>query len=241
VEREVRRAAEIQRHLLPSSDPTLSGYQVHGESVPCHAVGGDYFEYLDLSEGRCGIAVGDVSGKGFAASLLMCSFQASLVALAESGLPPREVVVQLNRVLSRRFPENRFVTLFYGVLDPARHMLTYVNAGHCPPLLLSGDADPQKLLHTGRPVGLFEESPYTAATVSLAGGDTLICFTDGVPSARNPGGEFFGEDRILDLGRKCKGLAVEEAVGKVLEEVEGFLAGKPREDDFTILMLRRNS
>jgi serine phosphatase RsbU (regulator of sigma subunit) len=238
MERDVRRAAEIQRHLLPAGDPILPGYELHGRSLPCHAVGGDYFEYLSLAGGRLGIAVGDVSGKGFPAALLMCSFQASLVALAESGLGPLEVVEQLNEVLSRRFPESRFVTLFYGVLDPERHELTYVNAGHCPPWLLGG-GEPRRLGHTGRPVGLFEGGSYTAATTALLPGDTLVCFTDGISSARSPGGEPYGEERILGIVGKERERPTTEMADAMLAEVEGFIAGKPREDDFTVLILRR--
>jgi sigma-B regulation protein RsbU (phosphoserine phosphatase) len=238
VERELSRAAEIQRHLLPTADPAVPGYQVHGESIPCHAVGGDYFEYLQLPEGRIGIAVGDISGKGFAASLLMCSLQASLVSLAELGLPPQEVVVQLNRVLSRRFPESRFVTLFYGELDPARHTLTYVNAGHCPPRLLSGEAAPAPLVQSGRPVGLFEDSPYTAASVTFDPGDTLVLFTDGIPGSRSASGEWYGEDRIVDRVRDSAGAPA--AARAVLDDVERFLEGKPREDDLTVVVLRRD-
>jgi phosphoserine phosphatase RsbU/P len=240
VEREIRRAAEIQRFLLPAADPSIPGYRVHGESVPCHAVGGDYFEYLLLPGGRFGIALGDVSGKGFAASLLMCSFQASLVALAEIGLPPSEVAVRLNQTLHRRFPESRFVTLFYGVLDPVRHTLTYVNAGHCPPLLLSRDGAFRALAQTGRPVGLFEDSHYAEGEAEFQPGDAWIGFTDGIPTARNGQGEWYGEERIRLFGREASEGEPSGAVEKLLTDVERFLAGKPREDDLTAVILRRD-
>src|SRR5262249_52393738 len=168
------------------------------------------------------------------------SFQASLVALAELGLPPLEVIVPLNRVLSRRFPESSFVTLFYGVLDPGLHTMDYINAGHCPPMLISGDGPPRRLAQTGRPLALFAESPYAAATTPFRPGDTLIAFTDGIPGARSPGGEWYGEDPILRLGREAAADEPASVVGRILSDVESFLGGKSREDDFTALILRRN-
>jgi phosphoserine phosphatase RsbU/P len=241
IEREIRRAAEIQRHLLPAMAPSIPGYEILGESLPCHAVGGDTYEYLDLPGGRRGLAIGDVSGKGLSASLLMCWFQASLVALSELDLPLLEVIRQLNRVLSRRFPDNRFVTLFYGILDAAGESLRYVNAGHCPPLLCSPGKEPRTLLQTGPPLGLFEASDYEDAAVQLRPGDTLLCYTDGITSARSPAGEWFGEDRLLEHLRNTAARPAAEVLRRILEDLEEFGKGKPRADDMTLVILRRSA
>jgi serine phosphatase RsbU (regulator of sigma subunit) len=234
VEREIRLAAEIQRHLLPAEAP-----QILGESIPCHAVGGDYYGYLQLPGERFGLAVGDVSGKGFPASLLMCSFQASLMALAEMDLPPKEIFLRLNRTLARRFPDGRFVTLFYGVLDPRLHRMTYANAGHCPPYLLSPGREPRALLQTGRPLGLFEEGGYEGGEVAFGEGDSLLCYTDGILGVRGAGAECFDTHRLLGLcGATDPGPA--KLVGRILTEAEILEKGRPREDDLTLVILRRS-
>jgi serine phosphatase RsbU (regulator of sigma subunit) len=239
LEREVRRAAEIQKYLLPSDPPQFPAYEMAGESRPCHAVGGDTYDYLALADGRTMFAIGDVSGKGLSASLLMCWFQAGLLSLSELGLGVLEVIRHLNRALSRRFPEDRFVTLFYGVLDPSKNTLTYVNGGHCPPLLCLPAGDPQPLAHTGPPLGLFEESVYEEASVAFGPGATLLCYTDGIPGVRGASGDFFGKERLSEQSRGLAGMDAAEGVQRILAEVERFGAGRPFEDDCTVLLVRR--
>ncbi len=237
---ELERAAEIQNHLLPAEGPPIPGYQVCGSSVPCRAVGGDYYDYIPLPGGRCAIALGDVAGKGLPAALLMCSLHATLRALMELDLPPAETMSRMNRLLARSIPANRFVTFFLGILDPARHALLYVNAGHNAPFLVRAiGGDPERLERTGRPLGLFETSPYEARETALRPGDLLVCYSDGVTEERNAGGEEFGEERLLELARRPADDLPTAIVERVTAAVGEHHTGSPPQDDITLVVLKR--
>ncbi len=240
MEQELQKAAEIQDHLLPAQGPPIPGYQVFGVSVPCRAVGGDYFDYIELPDGRYGIGLGDVAGKGLPAALLMCSFQAGLQALCEMGLPPGETIARLNRLLCRQIPENRFVTFFFAVLDPGRHTLTYVNAGQNPPCRVRpGGAAIERLGATGPPLGLMSEARFTSGTLDLSPGDFVVCFSDGATEGRNASDEEFGEDRLLDIVQNGLAATPEEIVRHATTAVERHCTASPRQDDVTLVVLKR--
>ena len=242
MEQELLKASELQNHLLPSESPPITGYTLYGSSVPCRAVGGDYYDYIELTGGRYGIGLGDVAGKGLSAALLMFAFQASLRALSELDLPPDETVGRLNRLLARKIPANRFVTFFYGVLDPARHTISYVNAGHNPPWILRRDgATADRLPQTGRPLGLFDKGTYRAETVELAPGEVLLCYSDGVTEGTNPRGEEFGEERLLGILREARAGSPFEIVRRITAEIESHNAGEARQDDITLVALKRTT
>jgi serine phosphatase RsbU (regulator of sigma subunit) len=239
LESELRRAREIQTHLLPPGAPEIPGYLILGRSEPCQAVGGDHYDYLEKSRGRHAITIGDVAGKGLSAALLMCYFQASLKAVSDVDLSPEETIARLHALLSRRFPPDRFVTCFYGTLDPAEHTLNYVNAGHNPPLLLSRAGRLERLDATGRPLGMFTHDRHESRSVRIEPGDTLICYSDGVPDSRTPGGEWFGEERLVTLAQQAQDAPLNEVVEGVFNEVEKHRAGEIQEDDLTLVVLRR--
>ena len=240
MEQELQRAAEIQDHLLPAQGPPIPGYQVFGSSVPCRAVGGDYFDYIGLEDGRYGIGLGDVAGKGLPAALLMCTFQAGLQALCEMGMPPGETIGRLNRLLCRQIPENRFVTFFFAVLDPGRHTLTYVNAGQNPPCRVRhGSMQLDRLPATGPPLGLIPDAVFTAGTLELSPGDVVICFSDGATEGRNGSDEEFGEERLLDIVRQAIPGTPEEIVRRATTAVDRHCAASPRQDDTTLVVLER--
>ena len=239
MEQELQKAAEIQDHLLPSQGPPIPGYEVFGSSVPCRAVGGDYFDYIELPGGRYAVALGDVAGKGLPAALLMCMFQAGLQALCEMDLPPDDTISRLNQILCRRLPANRFVTFFFGVLDPAAHTLTYVNAGQNPPCRLGAGQASDRLTATGPPLGLFAGAAYTARTLELAPGDLVLCFSDGATEGRSAADEEFGEERLIGIVRESRGEKSEEIVQRATTAVEQHCAASPRQDDTTLVVLKR--
>lgn len=241
MEQELQKAAEIQDHLLPSKGPPIPGYEVFGSSVPCRAVGGDYFDYIELPGGRYALALGDVAGKGLPAALLMCMFQAGLQALCEMDLPPDDTLTRLNQILCRRLPANRFVTFFFGVLDPSRHTLTYVNAGQNPPCRLGKDQAIDRLVATGPPLGLFAGASYTARTLDLSPGDLVLCFSDGATEGRSAADEEFGEDRLIGIVRESRGEKPEEIVQRATLAVERHSAASPRQDDTTLVVLKRGA
>jgi sigma-B regulation protein RsbU (phosphoserine phosphatase) len=236
---EVRKAAEIQSHLLPSAPPAVEGYLLHGESTPCHAVGGDYFDYVELPGSRVGLALGDVAGKGLSASLVMCSLQSSLRALTELELPVADMFVRLNEVLCRRLPPNRFVTLFYGLLHPEEHTLDYVNAGQCHPYLIRSDGRAESLEVSGMPVGIMESAPYSAGRVRLQPGDVLFCYSDGVIEARGERSGEFGEELLLSVAVEARGGTPRSLIERINEALDGHLVEQSREDDVTMLALKR--
>jgi serine phosphatase RsbU (regulator of sigma subunit) len=239
MEQDLQRAAEIQTRLLPAAGPPMPGYRVCGRSTPCRSVGGDYYDYLALPEGRYGLALGDVAGKGLPAALLMCSLQAALRALADLALPPAEIAARLNRILCRQIPANRFVTFFLGVLDPRTHRLEYVNAGHNPPCLLRCAGPEERLAATGPPLGLFEAVSIAVRSVGMRPGDLLLCFSDGVTEEPGAGGREFGEERLFALGREGLGEEVEALADRITAALEGHMGGVHPQDDTTLVLLQR--
>lgn len=237
---ELEGASEIQSSLLPSASPPIPGYLLDGSSTPCQAVGGDLYDYIELAGGRVVIALGDVAGKGLPAALLMCAFQASLRALAELDLPPDETISRLNRILCRRLPLNRFVTFFLALLDPTTSRLTYVNAGHCPPWLIHpGTVTPERLPETGRPLGFYETSTYETRSIPLDPGDVFVCYSDGVPDGVGPAGEEFGEKTLVEVVNREKSGPPAAIVRSVMEAIDAHHGTVPRQDDITLVVLKR--
>ncbi len=238
---ELRHAAAIQEGLLPADFPAIPGYEVHGRSLPCRSVGGDSFDFLKLPDGRQVIHLGDAAGKGLPAALLMCCFHSTLRALATSGLDEASAMRQLNQLLQPRFPPNRFVTCFYAVLDPVTHRLVYVNAGHNTPYVIRRQGVPLPLPHTGMPLGLFEESEYEAGVVELAPGDLLVCYSDGATEGLSPQGEMFGENRLVTIAALARDDPAAEIVAALSGAIERHHAGAAREDDITLVVLKRSA
>ncbi len=241
MKQELEVAAEIQSHLLPQDGPAIPGYMLDGTSRPCRAVGGDYYDYLALPDGRHAFAVGDVAGKGMPAALLMCSLQATLQALSEQDFSAEEMTARLNRLMCRKIPDNRFVTFFFGILDPKTGALSYVNAGHNPPAVLRAGGEVEHLAPGGPPLGFFEASTYNAGRINLQRDDCVVCFSDGVTEARGPSGEDFGEERLVNLVREGAKTTPADIVQRVLEAIDAHHAGSNAGDDITLVVLKRTS
>jgi len=240
LESEMLQAAAIVDHLLPADAPAIPGYEVFGHSVPCRHVGGDSYDYIALPGGRHILTLGDVAGKGLPAALLMCCFHSAMRALAASGLSEQETMSRLNRLLHARFPPNRFTTCFFAVLDPERHHLTYVNAGQETPFILRRAADPLPLPPAGMPLGLFDESEYAVGRVTMDPGDVLLCYSDGVTEGLSPAEEMFGQERLLSAAAGAAGGPAATIAAAVTAALERHHAGRPHEDDITMLVLRRS-
>jgi sigma-B regulation protein RsbU (phosphoserine phosphatase) len=237
---ELKLASRIQEDLLPKESPTIPGYDVAGISVPAQAVGGDYFDFIPMEGGRYAVCLGDVSGKGLPASLLMANLQATL--RGQSLLAPSacECINRANRLLYQSTSSEKFVTLFYGILDPTAHQLSFTNAGHENPFLLSGGKSLQRLTEGGIVLSIMEEFPYRQSTVTLAEGDLLVIFSDGISEAANRDHHLFGEDRIAEVILHHPGAGAREMVMAILEAARAHAAGAPQADDMTIVVLRRH-
>jgi len=244
MKRSLELAMEIQQHLLPGESPRLAGFDIAGGSVYCDETGGDYYDFIDLVDlapGKLGIAVGDVTGHGIAAALLMASARAVLRSHApRRGADLAELFGELNRHLVRDTGEERFMTLFYGLLDASDRSLWWASSGHDPALWLRhAGGRIEELPNTGIPLGVVEDTTYTrAGPVTLGGGDVIFIGTDGIWEARNAAGEMFGKRRLRELLSARAGLGAEELYAAVVEAVRDFQAGAPQADDITLVVIK---
>jgi len=239
--REVEIAREVQERLFPQTLPPIAGIAYAGACRPALGVGGDYYDFLALPGGHLAIAIGDVSGKGIAAALMMASLQASL--RGEATRAPENLaalVSNVNRLVYEASAANRYATFFYAQYNPASRHLTYVNAGHNPPILLhrtEGNWQVSRLDAGGTVVGLLESFPYQQATITIAPGDTFIAFTDGISEAMNSAEEEWGEEKLIETIKSCNGLSPTEIIARVMHAADSFVAGAKQHDDMTLVVL----
>ncbi|HKW55966.1 MAG TPA: GAF domain-containing SpoIIE family protein phosphatase, partial [Candidatus Acidoferrum sp.] len=244
--REIEIAREVQERLFPQRLPEIAGLDYFGRCRTALAVGGDYYDFLALPQGKLGIALGDVSGKGIAAALTMASLQASLRSEAmRAGDHLDATIARVNHMVYDASTEDRYATLFYAQYDPATRRLTYVNAGHCPPILLrsapsaSGERRVERLDQAGGTVvGLLPEFDYEQATLTLSPNDLLVIYTDGFSEAMNPNLEEWGDQRLLAAVSSCDGLTAKDSIAKIMQAADAFASGAPQSDDMTLVILR---
>jgi phosphoserine phosphatase RsbU/P len=240
LEQDLERAAEIQRRLLPSQAPTMRGWELAGYNAPCRTVGGDYYDFLSYPDGRVAVLLGDVSGKGLGAALLMSSLQARVQVIFEDPERLAEKVSCLNRSLAAHCPGNCFITFFLAVLDPAHNELVYCNAGHNAPLLLRRNEEVESLGATGIPLGISRLASYEQTSCRLEEGDLLILFSDGVTEACRPDrDEEFGEERLLAAVRQETTRPAASILEEVKENLRSFTGGAAATDDVTLVVARR--
>jgi sigma-B regulation protein RsbU (phosphoserine phosphatase) len=240
ISRDLEQAAEIQRRLLPTQAPVVPGYEIAGHNLPCRTVGGDYFDFFPYSDGRIGLVLGDVSGKGMPAALLMTALKGGVqVLLGEAPEDVSSLMSRLDRVVAANFPRNRFVSLFFGLLDPSTGEMVYCNAGHNPPFLVRAGGAIERLPSCGTILGIFPDFGYDVKRCRLEPGDLLTLFSDGVTEENNPAGEEFGEERLarLLLERGKQGAA--SLVEGIRQAVLDWAAGAAAADDVTVLVARR--
>ncbi len=234
LDKELRTAAEVQRELSSRSSRVGSFYESIGDSLPCRAIGGDFFEAIELPSHDCAFVMGDVSGKGPAAALLAAMVQGMFSVEAPAGDGPAATLERINRRLAARAIGSRFATLVYAVLSPDGR-LVYANAGHNPPVLLR-HSHLQRLTTGGPIVGAFRDARFEEETLQLHDRDTLLMFTDGVTEARNAGEEEFGDDRLLQC--VTPPAAPADLLSRVFTAVRDFSAPAEATDDITLLVTR---
>jgi phosphoserine phosphatase RsbU/P len=239
MELELAQASEIQSMLLPTEAPVYPGYDLAGHNLPCRTVGGDYFDFVPYSDGKVALAVGDVSGKGLPAALLMSSLQARVQMLRETCPDPAAAVTVLNRNLAERCPAGKFITFFYALLDPATGSLTYSNAGHNYPLLLRADGSVEKLSGGGMILGLFPSLRYELRETKLGPGDMLAMYSDGVTEASNPLGHEFGEEGLAEFLQSRRTEPCSSLVSGLIDYLRTWHGSSNFHDDFTIVLVKR--
>jgi sigma-B regulation protein RsbU (phosphoserine phosphatase) len=240
--REVEIAREVQERLFPQTLPPITGIDYAGACRPALGVGGDYYDFLALPGGQLGIAIGDVSGKGIAAALTMASLQASL--RGEATRAPENLAAlmsNVNHLVYEASSSNRYATFFYGQYNPATRQLSYVNAGHNPPMLFhksAGTWQISRLETGGTVVGLLESFPYEQGSLRIEPGDLFIAFTDGISESMNSADEEWGEKALIETVQACSGLSPSETIARIMQAADKFVAGAKQHDDMTLVVLR---
>jgi serine phosphatase RsbU (regulator of sigma subunit)/predicted ester cyclase len=242
IEQEMRVARRIQQASLPEEVPKLEGWQINPYYQPAREVGGDFYDFYELEDGRVGLVVGDATGKGVPAALVVTATYSMLRAVAQAlgSFSPGELLAQVNETLLARIPPNMFVTCFYAILEPNSGILSYANAGHDLPYLRHGD-DAEELRARGMPLGLMSGMSYEEGEASLRQEDNVLFYSDGLVEAHDPEGEMFGFPRLRAL--VAEHAEEERSLGEFLmEELYSFVGeGWEQEDDITLLTLRRSS
>jgi serine phosphatase RsbU (regulator of sigma subunit) len=237
LEEDMRMAAEIQRGLLPSAPPAVAGYDVCGMNLPCRTVGGDYYDFAP-EDGQLLFALGDVSGKGTGAALLMTVLRAAVRA-HWSERPTNQAMARINRTVCQNIPSNKYVTFFLARLDPATGRVSYVNAGHNPPLLVRADGSVDTLAEGGMVLGFFDPTEYGEGEARLGPGDMLAVFSDGVTETWSAEGDEYGERRLADLLVRERHRSASELQTAILHDLDAFSRGTKATDDRTLIVVKR--
>ncbi len=239
MERELQLAREIQQRFQPAASPNVPGYELQGISFPSYEIGGDYYDFIERPDGRLIIALGDVSGKGTAAALLMSSLHAAVHAQVASHHTLVETITAVNRYMEANTPSNRFVTLFFAELDPVTGALSFVNAGHNPPLIVHTAGTVEELGAGGPPLGILPLAEYLEGRTQLQRGDALVIYSDGVTEQNNPQGEEFGEKRLADAVAHNVQNSAAGIRDKIDAALTKFAQGTPAGDDITLVIVKR--
>src|SRR6266496_2399821 len=241
LERELALASEIQQRFQPTAPPQVPGYEFQGISFPCYEIGGDYYDFIKREDGRLVIALGDVSGKGTAAALLMSSLHAAIHAQAGSHDSLVATISAVNRYLADNIPPNRFITLFYAELDPESGALSFLNAGHNPPLIIHAAGTVEQLASGGLPLGIKRDADYREGRTLLQRGDVMVIYSDGVTEAASPSGEEFGPTRLYEVVSRN----VEASAAGIRDRIESaltkFSQGTKAADDITLVIVKRQA
>jgi len=241
MERELELAAQIQKDFLPKATPSCENYAITGKNIPCQQVGGDYYDFILIDPSRIGIVVADVSGKGVSASLLMASLRAALHSEVHPRYDLAAMAAKLNDFVHRSSAINTFITFFFCELNRKTGEVTFINAGHNPPFVLSRDGKVRRLGSSGLCLGMLPQMAYQEMKETLKSGDVFILYTDGITESRNANNEEFGDERLIDVCRKNAKAKADELMNVVFGDLETFTSNAPPADDRTLVVVKRLS
>ena len=231
-------ARQVQLELLPPSDPELEGFDISAYNFPTEEVSGDYYDWVRIYDDQIGLVIADVAGKGIPAALLMVFLRASLRSATHVGYATHISMTKVNYLLWESIERNQFITAFYGILDASTRTLSYSNAGHNPPLLVSADGQPSFIERGEQPLGMFRETRYHEYYHSFKPGEILVLYTDGVTEALSPAGEEFGRDRLVVAARDGARLSARELVATMQRSVMEWTDGAGSNDDATFFVIK---
>ena len=240
MEEELKVASEIQMRLQPFAPPSLEGWEMTGVSFPCREIGGDYYDFIQRKrDNRVVVAVGDVSGKGTGAALLMSSLHAAVRAQSQTGRSIREVMAEINEYIFENSPPNKFLTLFYGELDPETGVLTYSNGGHNNPILVRSTGEVERLDKGGLPIGMMQGVQYQEGSVAFHQSDLVVIYSDGITESVNEQDEEFGEQLLIDVLTQNRGRSASGIRDRIDEALSRFVGTMAPVDDMTVMIIKR--
>ena len=238
-EYEMETARGIQQSFLPESPPRIDGFELAALNLPARQVGGDFYDFIPVPEGKWGIIIADVSGKGVPAALFMALSRTLVRANVADNRTAAQAMQKANHLISQEAKMGMFVTLFYAVLNPEKRLLQYVNAGHNPPFVIKKNSGDVILLRAnGIAMGVMDEVSLEQKEIELASNDIVVFYTDGITEAINGAGEQFGEKRLIETINQNMDLPVKDLIGRVKDDVFAFAQGQPQHDDFTMVLLK---
>ncbi|MBS1856901.1 MAG: SpoIIE family protein phosphatase [Acidobacteria bacterium] len=239
MKRDLSQAAEIQMGMLPKKAPEIPGLDLSGYNLACRTVGGDYYDFFPYPGGRVGLALGDVSGKGMPASLMMMGLHARVHVLAEDPGNLGAFMARINKATCAQCPSNRFITFFFVLLDGETGEMTFANAGHNPPIVVRADGSAEMLEGGGPVLGILPIAPYSEMNGRLGRGDMIVLYSDGVTEATNVAYDEFGEERFIEVLKRHRAEPSNDIVQAVTRALAEFTAGAPQADDITLVVARR--
>ena len=233
-------AKDIQLNLLPKAPPRFPGYDMAAVNIPAQEIGGDYYDFIKISDNETAFCLGDISGKGLPAALLMANLQATLRGQAFIHKSPKDCITSSNVLLFHSTESNKFATLFYGILDSKNHQITFCNAGHDNPFHINREKKCCRLESSGVILGCFQESVYEEENMAVNPGDLVVIYSDGITEAMDKRGEEFGEKRLEELLCNNIILSPREIIDQIIKEVKNFTGNQPQSDDMTLVALKRD-
>jgi phosphoserine phosphatase RsbU/P len=242
MEEELKVASEIQMRLQPFAPPKLPGWDMTGVSFPCREIGGDYYDFIPRKrDNRLVVAVGDVSGKGTGAALLMSSLHAAVRAQSQTNSSISEVMSEINQYIYENSPPNKFLTLFYGQIDPSSGTLVYSNGGHNTPILVRPSGEVVSLESGGLPIGMMQGAQYQEGSVQFGNGDVLLIYSDGITESVNDKDEEFGETRLIEVLRNNISRSASGIRDRIDEALSRFVGTMAPVDDMTLMIVKRTA
>ncbi|MDX1672186.1 MAG: GAF domain-containing SpoIIE family protein phosphatase [Balneolaceae bacterium] len=236
---EMRLAKDIQLRLLPESNPDIAGYQICGTNIPAKEVGGDYYDFINLDDNRLGFCVGDITGKGMPAAMLMANLQAALRSQTLMLTEESNCMKNMNKLLHNSTESTKFATLFFGILDYQNDLISYCNGGHDQPIYMKDGAEASTLETTGMLLGVLEDAQYDKKEIQLNSGDLLVLYTDGITEAMNEEDEEFGQHRLINLIRENRDAQADTLMELITEEVQEHSRNVSQSDDITLMVIRK--
>ncbi len=239
MQEEIRLASKIQAELMPKKNPEIPGYDIAGMSIPARVVGGDYFDFIPIDDTCIAVCIGDVTGKGLPAAILMSNVQATLRSQTILKPSAKECIERSNKLLHASTNSEKFVTLFYGVLDSKNHQFCYSNAGHDNPILISPDNDVVRLGTGGVVLGIMADFPFEEETITLPPDTLFVAYSDGITEAMNENQTPYDEERLLNIIKKNRDSSAQNIISNIIDDIKLHTGNFPQSDDMTLVVMKR--